>query len=560
VKLRPRTHHTLWDAHAWSGVVASLPLFVMFFMGAFALFHAELDAWAQPPSRAPRGESGSEVVATNASMTTRPSLLSAGPLQPRLEQLDREHSLAGADRVAFTSESSGLRASLKQHGIYTELIASPGTGRLEPSASDLGAFLYEMHFLGPLPYGIHSSGLAAMALLLALVSGLLIHLWRLVREWFRLRPARPARTWASDLHKVWGVFGLPYQLLFAWTGAVLSIGYLTVEPVFREVAFGGDARAMSVAQGEPAVRVPAASGTNPSGAAKGEPAVCPLPDLDGLLARASELLPELRADWIGIEHVARADSTVSVYGDVDARAFGTGWVVFSASDARVLGTHGLREAGAFERFDAWFHGLHYGRFGGNAIKLLYALLALATCGVIITGNVIWLERRDPQRRELGHRLLERLSVGVCAGVVLATASMFVANRLLAALANAAALGSMASSVAIPSLEHGVFWASWLLAIALPFTGAARQRRVAGLELWVAAGAFTCAVLLDVAVRSAHGARIDEPLASLVLSGLASLAAACALGGYLLRRSPVLTAPSRARVPSSEPDAAHHEAG
>jgi uncharacterized iron-regulated membrane protein len=554
VKLSPRTHHIFWDAHAWSGAVASLPLFVMFFMGPFALFHAELDAWAQPAARP--GLTGGGPALAPASAPAIPSLLAAGPLQPRLELLDRERSLAGAERVAFTAESSGLRASLKQNGTFTELITAPGDGRLEPCVTDLGAFLYEMHFLGPFPYGIHTSGLAAMALSLALVSGLLIHLWRLLPEWFRLRPARPARTWASDLHKVWGVFGLPYQLLFAWTGAVLSIGYLTVEPAFRELAFGGDARAMSLAQGEPVVRVPEPNGKSPGDARKVEPAAARLPDLDSLLVRAERLLPGLRADWIGIERVARADSTVSVYGAVDERAFGTGWVVFSASDARVLAAHGGRDSSAFERFDAWFHGLHYGRFGGNAVKLLYALLALATCGVIVTGNVIWLERRDPLRRELGHRVLERLSVGVCAGVVLATASMFVSNRLLAALASGSAHGSMASLGAAAALEHGVFWASWLLAGALPWAPDRRPRRVAGLELWLAGGAFAIAALLDLGVRGVG----DRDLQALVLSGLGSLALGCGLGGHLLCRSPALTASSPVHAPASEPDAAHHRAG
>jgi uncharacterized iron-regulated membrane protein len=560
MKLRPRTHHIFWDAHAWSGVVASLPLFVMFFMGPFALFHAELDAWAQPVARSSGRESGGPEFRAG-SAPERPSLLAAGPLQPLLEQLDRQRPLAGAARVWLAAEPSGLRASLRQQDTDTELLAPPGAGHLEPRGSDLGEFLYSMHFLGPLPFGIHLAGVAAMALLLALVSGLAIHLRRLVPEWLELRPERPARTWASDLHKVWGVFGLPYQLLFAWTGAVLSIGYLTVEPVFREVAFGGDARAMSAAQGEPAVSGAATGVSGPvadrpqAERARGEPPEVRLPDLDVLVARAEERLPGLRANWIGIEHVGRADSTVSVYGDVDERTFGTGWVVFAASDARVLGAHGLRDASVFERFHAWFHGLHYGRFGGDAIKLLYALLALATCGVIITGNVVWLERRDPQRQQRGTRVLERLSVGVCAGVVLATASTFAANRLLAALAISGGLGEMAPSAATASLEHRVFWVSGLLAALLPFASAARPRRVAALVLLLAAGAFSFAGWLDFAMRG-----IEQPLQALVLAGLAALASASVLGGYLLGRSTPRAAPSERRGAASEPDAAHHEAG
>jgi uncharacterized iron-regulated membrane protein len=556
VKLAPRTYQILWDAHAWSGVVASLPLFVMFFMGPFALFHAELDAWAQPgPAAASQA---------NPSGQQKPSL-SAFALQPLLEQIGRERAIIGAERITFTAEPSGLRAALSQGGADLEFSYSAAAERLESNRSDLGEFLYAMHFLGPFPYGIHCAGLASMALLLALVSGLAIQLWRLLHEWFRLRAAQRTRTWTSDLHKVWGVFGLPYQLLYAWTGAVLSIGYLTVEPVFERVAFGGDARAMSVAQGEPAVsadeRGPGAKDENSDARGRSEPTVEPgLPQLDRFVARAEQRIPLMRANWIRLEHVARADSIVSVYGDVDGSPFGSAWVVFAASDARVLEAHGAGDAGVFERFDAWFHGLHYGRFGGSAVKLLYALLALASCGVILTGNVIWLERRDPRRKRRGQRVLERLSAGVCAGVVLATAALFVVNRYLGAMASKVVvrgivpgrdtLGSPPlelSSERTLALEHGVFWATWLIALALPFV-LSRPRRVAALELGLAAAGFALAVWLDVDARGSGGS-----LQSLVLPGLGLLAATCALGGYML---------ARARSPhaaGSEPDAAHHEA-
>src|SRR6185295_4635711 len=238
LKLASRTFQIYWDAHAWAGVVAALLLHVMFFMGAFALFVHELDAWANPTARAaPARAASSHATATPLA------------LQPLLEQLDREQPLMGKRRVGFVLQPTGLRAYWEARGEHHELYYSAASGRLEPVRSELGSFLYSLHYLGPFPKGIYVAGLAALALLLALATGLFIHLGDLRRQWFQFRARRAARTWSSDLHKVLGVFGLPYQLLYAWTGAVLSLSFATVQPAFVATLFGGDAHAARAARG-----------------------------------------------------------------------------------------------------------------------------------------------------------------------------------------------------------------------------------------------------------------------------------------------------------------------
>lgn len=98
MKLRARTFQIFWDVHAWAGVVGALVLYVMFFMGAFALFYHEIDRWADPHAGAS---------AVEAARGER-------PLGPLLEQLAREGGVAGKDRVAFMPEPTGLRAYVSE--------------------------------------------------------------------------------------------------------------------------------------------------------------------------------------------------------------------------------------------------------------------------------------------------------------------------------------------------------------------------------------------------------------------------------------------------------------
>jgi hypothetical protein len=71
--------------------------------------------------------------------------------------------------------------------------------------------------------------------------------------------------------------------------------------------------------------------------------------------------------------------------------------------------------------------LHFADFGGLALKILFFLLALASCGVILTGNLTWLEVRRGQDRWI-NRILARLTAGVATGLLPAFAMLFLADR------------------------------------------------------------------------------------------------------------------------------------
>ena len=55
---------------------------------------------------------------------------------------------------------------------------------------------------------------------------------------------------------------------------------------------------------------------------------------------------------------------------------------------------------------------------------------LAGCCLFLTGNWIWLGRRDRQRRQLGNRILARLTIAFGAGLAIASAATLLGSRLL----------------------------------------------------------------------------------------------------------------------------------
>ncbi|HTU63968.1 MAG TPA: PepSY-associated TM helix domain-containing protein, partial [Polyangiales bacterium] len=126
-------------------------------------------------------------------------------------------------------------------------------------------------------------------------------------------------------------------------------------------------------------------------------------------------------------------------------------VELSAVSGEIL--HVTTQQAPTQLLDMMLYDLHYALFGGFFVKILYTLFALATCVVIATGNIVWLERRDRRRATRANRILEKLTLGCCLGLVSASACYFAANRLLPA-----------SMPVRADMELGVFLGSWLLGV------------------------------------------------------------------------------------------------
>jgi uncharacterized iron-regulated membrane protein len=78
--------------------------------------------------------------------------------------------------------------------------------------------------------------------------------------------------------------------------------------------------------------------------------------------------------------------------------------------------------------------LHFAQFGGSLMRWLYFIMGLAATVMIATGLVLWtIKRRKPEAgrsSDMGYRIVEVLNVATVAGLPVAIAAFFWANRLL----------------------------------------------------------------------------------------------------------------------------------
>jgi uncharacterized iron-regulated membrane protein len=499
VKLGGRTYKIEWEMHAWAGVTSSILLFVVFYCGVFALFRTDIVVWQDPRLQA-----------------LPPT--AAVALEPLLAQVRHTAKLSVAASVSIELQPntrfvkvyvSDASTSDQEFWMDPRTLARAGVG------SRLESELYRLHFFGQVPGGRELSGLLALVFLVSLVAGIVIHLKDLVRQFWLFRPAQRLRHAASDAHKVVGVFGLPFALAFGWSGLLLGLSGL-LGSGFAEAVYDGRGDRVDSLNGYPPVPRSLATGSAPARS------------LDELLARARNALGHEagRLTYVSIQRAGDVSATMQAYFS-GAPFRGNADALLDAVTGQVLVSSSARKSPA-EAFTRVLYDTHFAAFGGLFLKVVYALLALGVCAVIVTGNVIWLERRDAARRRLGNRLLERATVGVCAGLVCATAGYFMANRSLPwGLPNRA------------TWEFSIFLAMWTACAALAHLRQASSRGVATLLTLWAGALYGAVVIFDLVVARANlltARELEQPAVLATNALLCALAVACVATGLLLRKS------------------------
>lgn len=481
VKLSKHAFTAIWDVHAWVGVWAGLVLHVVCFTGAFCVFRDELGTWQDPELHVSHGEM------RPIGQLVRPVLDRGDVGRARIDVYLPDEERSTVD-VRYVPTSGGTRQMVHVH---------PGTGRVIPDRSQLASILFHVHFLRHdrwFPQGIYVAGVFGVAMALGLVTGVVIHFRKILRELHQFRGhKRPGIAWA-DAHKVLAVFGLPFQTMAAFTGAMICFGPLLLK-LFAGPVFHGDAKAAErTLYGDL------------SGLAVSGQRVASI-DLDQLVAKATDTLPGLSPTVLRFANYGDAEGSVAVYGKREGSPLGTSMVRLRLRDGAIVGTETPRANGPAQNIEQWVRGLHFAKYGGWTVRIFHALSGLAACLTILTGNWVWLLRRESRRPRASNRILSRLTVAVGGGLCLATAVLFWANRCIPMHVPLHMLG-----------ESVAFFGTWALSLlACLFVPSARKSWTA---LLVVSGAlFALVPVLDL--RHTIG-KVDV---ALLVFGLALLGAA-----------------------------------
>lgn len=252
-------------------------------------------------------------------------------------------------------------------------------------------------------------------MLVGLATGLVVHR-RIFRDFFTFRPNKGQRSWL-DGHNVVGVATLPFQIFIAFTG--LMIFPVLLMPGALAIGFGGDRAAYVETWYAPTSREEARK-------------AAPLAPLAPIASRAEAILGG-RASLVAVSHPGDAAAIVTVWRATDDRlSMMADWAAFDGASGRLLDSQTRYPSGVAA--SGVMVGLHFAKFGGMWTRWLYFVSGLASAALAATGLILWVVKRRTRSaaHDPGLRVADTLNLATIAGLAVALAAYFAANRLLPA--------------------------------------------------------------------------------------------------------------------------------
>lgn len=419
--------------HTWCGLVAGWVLFAIFFSGTLAVFRHEIDYWMMPELQVS--------VSADAITAGQRVLQQVAPAAVRWI-IDLPTERAPVMRVRW---QAGPKDRLQSRYI------DGGGQQLSPRETSGGSMIYRFHYgllLGRT--GMWIVGGLAMAMMVALVSGVIIHA-KIFREFFTFRPFRPApRAWL-DAHTVCSVAVLPFSLMITYSGLV--IWWFIWMPGGLDLAFFGERAAFFRDMAPPGFERVAPSTV---------PAV--MADLSQILRLATGTAPSgLTIETVAVANPGVTNARVDLTRISDDALWGVGdRLRFDGTSGELLERLPERGAPAFVTHRI-IRILHEVKFAGPWLRWLFFVMASISCAMIATGTVLWGTKRRikhvksfaaggaTRRDALAVFGVDAMNVGVIGGLFTATGVYFHANRLLPAT-----MSGRADS------EVTIFFLAWLL--------------------------------------------------------------------------------------------------
>lgn len=454
--------------HTWGGLWACWVLFTIFLTGSLGVFDEPITRWMKPHLPQAGSLNGMD------DGVDRPLAVRLGQAYLS-EHQPRAHSwgIALPNDVDKAVRLFWQDANEQFHDQRIDPLDGQPLAPANERDSEGGHHFVHMHFeLHGGTAGIWLVGFFTMAMLVALVSGVIIHK-RIFKDIFTFRPGKGQRSWL-DAHNAVSVLSLPFQLMIAYTG--LATFYALYMPAGIAVHYPSDEAYFAdlLTRPQPLEETGIAAAVT---------------RLDVLLVRSEQQL-QRPISFVSVEHPGDTSATVQTFGRFIERTGeyrllgdGSGRVHFDGvSGAQTdIQMPGERRGGAAQDAQSVMATLHFAAFGGNAARWLYFICGLAGAAMLASGAILFMvKRRQRSLREFGahppqvYRVIEVLNIGTIAGLSLACIAFLWANRLIPTGIAARADWEIAAFFAVWLLSFGHAarrppgraWIEQLLAIAL----------------------------------------------------------------------------------------------
>lgn len=410
--------------HTWGGLWVTWVLFAIFVTGTLGVFDDAISHWMRDKGRA------GAAPALDAEAR-------AGALEAAQTFLAREAPQAEFWSIGLPGEEDPalqLAWQRDEEGPIESRRLDPASGALLPRShqreTEGGHHFVHMHFeLHAGTAGIWLVGVATLAMLVALVSGIVVHK-KIFTDFFTFRPGKGQRSWL-DGHNALGVLTLPFLFMITYTGLVIF--WATYMPAGILARFDGDREAFFSALTE-----------GPAPRPEQHVAASVLP-MRPLLPLAEQALAR-EAAFVVVDHPGDRSASLRVFGRFDPEADSdrlvgrsSGRVQFDAVSGELLDVQrpNTTRGGEVLAVQRTMNALHFVRFGGYPLKWLYFVSGMAGAAMLATGAILFVVKRRRRGDDAFGAatprvmcIIEALNVAGIAGLGLSCVAYLWINRLL----------------------------------------------------------------------------------------------------------------------------------
>lgn len=343
------------SSHSWLGLLVGVMMYLVCLSGTLAVFYQEFERWEQP-------------------LVDEFQALPQDSLQSAYEEV-----------LAKSGDTHHMYISLPSESMPRVSISNDDGGWFLNSDGSLGDkvshewthLLTELHIFLHLP---EDFGVIVVSILGALLCGLIISGFfahpRIFRDAFILRLKGSKHLEQADIHNRLSVWGAPFHLMIAITGAYFGLALLislVVSPAF----FDGDTKAI----------VPAIFGAEPE-----LDQALHTAEVAKALAQMPSIAPEASPFYITVEDVGSAQQFIVVGAQHHDRLIYSEQYRFDGS-GNYLDKVGFSDGEIGSQAIFSVYRLHFGHYGGFFVKILYGIFGLALTVVSVSGINIWFARR-----------------------------------------------------------------------------------------------------------------------------------------------------------------------
>lgn len=344
------------DSHAIVGITVGVLMYIVCLTGTLLVFSEVWERFEQPHiPEFSQVESGAYNHALHGFMARVEEPKKSIYLVLPTEELPRMH-VSGGGQEWWTDSSGNL---------------------LDESVEGWMQFVSALHVYLHLPesFGLIVVSALGAALIALIISGILSHP-RILKDAFIFRQGGNQRIEQADLHNRLSVWGLPFHIMIAVTGAFFGLVGLVVI-LAATVFYDGDQTALmdDIYGADPIVNRPVQA-----------------VNYEHALLDLRQRAPEASPIYMVLHDVGTEQQFIEIAATMPGRLSYSEMYRYHA-DGTFINEQGLTSGKAARQIAYSVYRLHFGWFGSWSVRWLYVILGMSLTLISVSGINIWLYKR-----------------------------------------------------------------------------------------------------------------------------------------------------------------------